>query len=264
MRTCGMPWSKCSTMYENCVASICDLDADCHHMSVAVDALIQGGDTHFGVCKAYRDTLLELCDCVPSKSAKDSADSRLTSFYVSFSPDRLDEHGKIKNLEAVWKKWQGREAELYFELTRKYNTSALEIRQWPADVVAQWVLKEEHDRLKAEEEAAALKLIEEERAKAARKFAEEQELARQEAEETEARRAAAREEAARLRAKEREAKFEEKAKLDSRRAEVNRLRAELDRAVESNNVDLAKSLEVELKAMDSALYAEVLDRMGEL
>lgn len=254
MRTCDMPWSKCTTVFDKCVEKICGEELSCYALADAVSVLIQGGDSHFGVCKVHREAQLELCDCVPSKSAKDGATDRLTSFYVAFSPDRLDEQGKVKDVESVWKKWRGREPELFFELTRKYSAEALDVRAWSEAEVARWQANEDLDRLRAEDEAAALRHIEEERAEAAARFGAEQELARQQAEEKLARQKAKREEAARLRRAEEE-------KTLRRREEVRRLQADKDAAIAEEDFLLAKSLKEQL---DAALLSEVMNRKGEL
>lgn len=268
MRTCGLPWSKCTAMFESCAVKVCDDNTSCYVMSGAVDVLIQGGDSHFAVCKNYRDGLEELCDCVPLKAAKDGATARLTSFYSEFSPERLDQQGNIKDVEAVWKKWKGREPELYFELTKKYNTSALEVKDWPEAEVNRWKAKEEDDRKAAEEEEAVFQAAEEERAKAAQRFAEEQERVRQEAEEKHKRQQAEREEAAEKRAAEEEAKKAkrkaEKEKREKLRKEVDRLREEKKKAIAAEDYMLAKTLKAQLDAIDAEQYKEVLQMSDEL
>lgn len=254
MRICGMDFNKCTNMFEKCATKTCADDLDCWAVADAVEVLIQGGDHHFGVCKAYRESLLGLCDCVPGKSAKDGANDRLVSFYQAFVPERLDEHGNVRDVDAVWKKWKGREPELYFELTRKYSAQAVEMRAWPEEDVAKWKAKEELDRLAGEEQALARQKIEEERRLAEQRFQDEKEMARQQREEKLARQAAEREEAARLRKEADEEKArkraEEKLALQAakfqREETVRRLQAEKDAAIAAEDFMLAKALKQQL------------------
>lgn len=268
MRICGMDWNKCTKMFEKCATDKCGDNLECWAVADAVEILVQGGDHAFGVCKAHRESLLGLCDCVPWKSAKDGASNRLASFYRVFSPERLDDNGDVRDIDAVWKKWKGREPELYFELTRKYSAQALEIRAWPENDVAKWKAKEELDRLAGEQHAAALHKIEEERTLAEKRFADEQELARHQREEKLTRQKAEREEAARLRqlADDEKARKRAEDKLARRAAEqqrhetVQRLRAEKDAAVAAENFMLAKALKEQI---DNALIVDVLETRKE-
>ncbi|CAK9074638.1 unnamed protein product [Durusdinium trenchii] len=123
MRTCGMPWKKCGKQFEKCAEKACDMDEGCIAVAEEADVLITGGESHFGVCKAHREALQLLCDCVSPKEAVTTAELRLTDFYSSYHPERLVE-GKVKDIEEVWKKWQKREPELFFELARKYADQA--------------------------------------------------------------------------------------------------------------------------------------------
>lgn len=272
MRTCGMVWSKCTTIYEKCTTKTCGDDLSCWALADSVDVLIQGGDSHFGVCKSHRDAQHELCNCVPTKLIKEGATDRLVSFYKAFVPEKLDEQGTLRDAESVWKKWKGREPELYFELTRKYLSQALDMRVWPEADVVKWQAKEELDRIKAEDELLARQMVEEEQERAAKKFAEEQELVRQQAEENLARQKAEREEAARLRAEaEKEAtRKREEEKLARRAAEeaakkqrehVKQLQVQKDAAIAAEDFLLAKTLK---KQIDAAQLANVLEQKGEL
>ncbi|CAE7719248.1 unnamed protein product [Symbiodinium sp. CCMP2456] len=119
------------------VEKACDMDEECATLAEEADVLVTGGESHFTVCKAYRDALRLLCDCVPVKEAKEGTEARLTAFYAEYRPERLDEEGKVKDIKElferlesalggfsavkVWKKWQNREPELFFELAKKYS-----------------------------------------------------------------------------------------------------------------------------------------------
>eukprot|EP00435_Cladocopium_sp_Y103_P040563 s467_g11.t1 len=128
MRTCGMPWKKCGRLFEKCAEKVCDMDEDCIAVAEEADVIITGGTSHFAVCKAYRDAQQQLCDCLGPEAAQLAAvETRLTEFYAAYVPQRLVD-GKVKDIEEVWKKWQSREAELFYELARKYRAEAVEMR----------------------------------------------------------------------------------------------------------------------------------------
>merc|ERR1712039_200769 len=129
----------------------------------------------------------ELCDCVSFKDAREGANARLTTFYASYSPDRLDDQGNIKGAEDVWKKWQGREPELFYELTRKYIDKALGMRERSEEEIANLQAEEDYERRLKEEEAARLRAEEEEARQRAememtRRQAEQEAIARQQQE----------------------------------------------------------------------------------
>jgi len=237
MRTCGMALRKCNTFFEKCAIKSCGDDWDCLAAAEAADMIISGGDSHMTVCKAYRDTQHHLCDCLPWKSAKDGATDRLTSFYAEVRPDRLDETGKVKNVEEVWKKWQGREAELFFELARKYSADAVEIRSWPKEELERWQMeeveklarrqaeKEEMVRWQAEEEELARRKAEE--GEVVRRQAEEDRLMRRRAEDEElARRQAEDDELARYRVEEELGRRVEEELAHQRAAQAAQLRSD--------------------------------------
>lgn len=242
MRTCGMAWSKCDKQFEKCALKICGLDEKCVAAAEAAEIVVAGGDSHMTVCKAWREVQLELCDCLPLKNAKEGATARLASFYQSFKPDKLDEGGNVRDVDGIWKKWHGREPELFFELTRKYMAEALDVRAPTEDMMERWRAEEALARQQAQEEAELL-AQEQEREAARQRMQEEarrqaaEELARQQAEEAMARRQAA-EELARRQA--------EEAARRERAWEIQRLQAEKDAAVKAEDFMLAKVLKSRL------------------
>lgn len=242
MRTCGMPWSKCDKQFEKCALKVCDMDEKCVAVAEAAEIVVAGGDSHMTVCKAYREVQLELCECQPWKEAKEGATARLASFYKSYKPDKLDEWGNVQDVDGIWKKWHGREPELFFELTRKYMDEALDVRPPPDDMRQRWRAEEALARQHALEEVELLRQEQEREAErqqmreeARRRAAEE--MAMQQAEEALARRQAA-EELARRQAEEQARK--------ARSWEVQRLQAEKDAAVKSEDYMLAKVLKSKL------------------
>ncbi|CAJ1446309.1 unnamed protein product, partial [Effrenium voratum] len=100
MRTCGMPWQKCSKQFEKCAEQACDMDEDCILVAEEAEVLITGGESHFAVCKAHREAQQQLCECVPLSAAKSPAaqTDRLQAFYAAYQPQRLVD-GKVKDFE---------------------------------------------------------------------------------------------------------------------------------------------------------------------
>merc|ERR1712003_84564 len=58
-------------------------------------------------------------------------ESALKSFYGKFNKERLDGNGDIKDVDEVWKKWKGKEPDMFLALATKYKTKAVEIREKP-------------------------------------------------------------------------------------------------------------------------------------
>jgi len=232
MRTCGMHWDKCSSIFDKCTRKTCGDEESCISAAEAAEVRITGGDSHMTVCKAYRDTQRELCECLPLKAAKEGATARLTSFYAAHRPDRLNEDGQVRDVEEVWKKWHGREAELFFELARKYSAESVEFRSHSEEELARWRAEAEQA-----EELARRRQDEEERLRRA----EEEELARRQAADELASRQAEEEELAR-------SKHEEE--LSRRHTVVAQLRAEKASAIASEDFLRAKALKAQILELD--------------
>lgn len=252
MRTCGMDWGKCNDLFGKCATKGCAADEACLAGAEAAHVATIGGGSHMTVCKAFRDGQHELCECMPLKVARESANARLADFYAAHKPDRLDDYGQVRGADDVWKKWRGREPELFFELSRKYAAEAVEFRPrpgaaGPAPLGPAPGAAAPRARSPAEEEAAA------------RRQAEEDEHLRQRAEELEqlqamqealARREA--EDEAQERELERRRQQEEEAAeaLARRRWDVAQLRAEKADAVAREDYLRAKALKAQLAALD--------------
>eukprot|EP00930_Biecheleria_cincta_P011382 TRINITY_DN114157_c0_g1_i1.p1 TRINITY_DN114157_c0_g1~~TRINITY_DN114157_c0_g1_i1.p1 ORF type:complete len:268 (-),score=77.01 TRINITY_DN114157_c0_g1_i1:130-861(-) len=233
-----MAWGKCAKTFVKCSEKACGMDDDCMELAEAADVLVTGGESHMSVCKAYRDTQSELCECIPSRQVRDGANQRLAVFYKAYRPDRLDEHGGVKNIDQVWKKWQGREPELYFELTRKYMLEAVDLRNRSSQELYAALHRDRVDaaatwEARTQEEGAAPS--ENDAASAADRAAEvvEKELERRLAEE----RQLAEEELARRQAEE---------ELARKHKEIAQLRAEKEAAVAAEDFLRAKALKVRL------------------
>jgi hypothetical protein len=82
-------------------------------------------------CKGYNRGQQEACECVGEDQWQDSTNEKLKAFYSKFNPEKLDKKGQIKDLDDVWKKWKGKEAEMFLALATKYKDKAVEIRVKP-------------------------------------------------------------------------------------------------------------------------------------
>jgi hypothetical protein len=82
-------------------------------------------------CKGYNRGQNESCMCVPKAEFKGLTEKKLKSFYGKFNPEKLDSKGDIKDVDDVWKKWKGKEADMFMALNTKYKAKAVEIRVKP-------------------------------------------------------------------------------------------------------------------------------------
>merc|ERR1740121_2642711 len=82
-------------------------------------------------CKVYKRGQEDACQCVPKKEFKASTESNLKSFYGKHNPEKLDDMGDIKDVEEVWKKWKGKEPDMFLALATKYKEKAVEMRVKP-------------------------------------------------------------------------------------------------------------------------------------
>eukprot|EP00434_Breviolum_minutum_P011819 symbB.v1.2.010429.t2/scaffold655.1/size176010/16 len=141
MRTCGMPWKKCGRQFEKCSEKACDMDEDCIAVAEGADLLITGGTSHFTV--PWRSFLAQGSQTsTPSMlrrgwwMGKSRTLRRSEELHLVFeaNPFHATIHCLVSlrnttmSLQEVWKKWHNREAELFYELARKYKTEAVEMR----------------------------------------------------------------------------------------------------------------------------------------
>merc|ERR1719210_1331003 len=82
-------------------------------------------------CKAYNKGQSDACECVAKTDFKSAVESKLKSFYGKFNPEKLDKKGEIKDVKDVWKKWKGKESDMFMALATKYKEKAVEMRVRP-------------------------------------------------------------------------------------------------------------------------------------
>merc|ERR1711964_203489 len=58
-------------------------------------------------------------------------EEKLKGFYGKYNPEKLDKSGDIKDVAGVWKKWKGKEPDMFLALATKYKQKAVEVRIKP-------------------------------------------------------------------------------------------------------------------------------------
>jgi len=139
-QTCGMSAVACHDGFQKCSKKICKGDQNCDMqamlseiMSDPVDEASpeKGSDPDESRCKGYNKAQRDSCHCVGKEEWQFETDSKLKAFYGKFNPEKLNNEGEIKDLDDVWKKWKGKEADMFMALATKYKDKAVEIRVKP-------------------------------------------------------------------------------------------------------------------------------------
>merc|ERR1712137_699141 len=82
-------------------------------------------------CRAFNKTQHAACKCVPEKDWQKETELNLKSFYKAHNPEKLDGNGQIKDIADVWKKWKGKESQMFQALATKYKKKAVMIKPKP-------------------------------------------------------------------------------------------------------------------------------------
>lgn len=82
-------------------------------------------------CKVYNKGQSAVCMCVPKDEWKGATEKTLKSFYGKYNPEKLDKKGEIKDVDEVWKKWKGKESDMFLALATKYKAKAVDMRVKP-------------------------------------------------------------------------------------------------------------------------------------
>jgi hypothetical protein len=141
-QTCGMSAKACHDNFQKCSKKICRGDQNCEMQAMLSELMSEpyDPDEKFDSkkydpeetkCRGYNKGQKESCQCVPEDDWQAVTDSNLKSFYTKYNPEKVDENGEIKGLDEVWKKWKGKESEMFMGLGIKYKEKAVEIRQKP-------------------------------------------------------------------------------------------------------------------------------------
>lgn len=141
-QTCGMSAMACHENFQKCSKKICKGDSNCEMQAMLSEMLSEPYedegqdpskkyDPEAARCKGYDRGQKEACQCVAKESWQESTNNKLKAFYGKFNPEKLNNDGEIKDLDEVWKKWKGKEAEMFLALATKYKEKAVEIRAKP-------------------------------------------------------------------------------------------------------------------------------------
>merc|ERR1711920_1202247 len=71
------------------------------------------------------------CQCVPKDDFKTATETTLKSFYGKYNKEKLNKKGEIKDVDEVWKKWKGKEPDMFLALGTKYKAKAVQIKEKP-------------------------------------------------------------------------------------------------------------------------------------
>lgn len=142
-QTCGMTSKACHDMFSKCTKKICKGDQNCEFQAVMADIMGEPVDDTPAVdaapkydpeerkCRAYIKGQNESCSCVVKDEFKPTVETKLKAFYTKFNPEKLDKKGEIKDVKDVWKKWSGKEADMFLALTTKYREKAVQMKDKP-------------------------------------------------------------------------------------------------------------------------------------
>lgn len=146
-------------------------------------------------CGAYEKWQNESCACVVEGDWQAATEENLKAFYKVYNPEKLDGKGEIKDPAEVWKKWKGKETQMFQALATKYRQKVVQIKEKPkpppykpppplskeeqekedkrmAEQRAKW---DAEDKKREEEKAERERKKQEEREEAERKKVEEEE-----------------------------------------------------------------------------------------
>jgi len=210
-QTCGTTSKECHDLYWTCSKKICKGDQNCE-MSAMMGGF-QGDavedepkkdppeewnyerDKQKRECGGFEKWQKESCVCVAEGEWQAATDTNLKAFYKVYNPEKLDSKGEIKDPAEVWKKWKGKEPQMFQALASKYRQKAVQIKEKPkpapytppppkskeeqekedkrmADQRAKW---DAEDKKREEEKAERERQKQEEREEAERKRVEEEE-----------------------------------------------------------------------------------------
>lgn len=140
-QTCGMPSIACHEKFEKCKKATCKGDQNCDLQAMLASVMSDPADEDEDParkydpdlvhCRAYNRYQKESCTCVKKKEYKPAVERKLKAFYGKFNPEKLDASGEIKDKAEVWKKWGGREPEMFMALGLKYKKKSIQKRSKP-------------------------------------------------------------------------------------------------------------------------------------
>jgi len=145
-QTCGMTAKECHDSYQKCQQKVCKGDQNCQLQAMVADFAGDPYDQETfdsptlgkekfdpleSKCRGYNKAQETVCQCLPKSQIKGANEKKLKAFYQKFNPEKLDDKGEIKEVEEVWKKWQGKEASMFMALASKYKDKAVKMKEKP-------------------------------------------------------------------------------------------------------------------------------------
>mmetsp|Transcript_108422 Transcript_108422/g.188174 ORF Transcript_108422/g.188174 Transcript_108422/m.188174 type:complete len:388 (-) Transcript_108422:175-1338(-) len=154
-QTCGMTSQVCHEKFQTCSKKVCRGDQNCEMQAMLaeimnepyedLDKKEEKYDPEKAKCRGYNRGQSSACMCVPKSDWQDATENKLKAFYKKFNPEKLNKKGEIKDVAEVWKKWKGKESEMFLALATKYKDKAVEIRVKPKPPPYKPPPKEEED-----------------------------------------------------------------------------------------------------------------------
>merc|ERR1719215_2392092 len=136
-----MTSKACHDNFQKCSAKICKGDQNCNLQAMlsemmsdpydADDNKDEKYDPDKTKCKSYNRAQDNSCKCVPEADFKSATESTLKSFYSKYNKEKLNSDGEIKDVDEVWKKWKGKEPDMFLALGTKYKGKAVQIKEKP-------------------------------------------------------------------------------------------------------------------------------------
>lgn len=142
-QTCGMTPKVCHDTFQKCSSKTCKGDQNCELQAMMSEIMSEPYDPEEtkkpdykydpteAQCRGYNRGQNESCECVHKDDWQSATEAKLKAFYGKFNPEKLNKKGEIKDAKDVWKKWKGKEHEMFMALTMKYKDKAVEIRVKP-------------------------------------------------------------------------------------------------------------------------------------
>jgi len=142
-QTCGMTPKACHDSFQKCSSKICKGDQNCELQAMMAEMMSEPSDPEESKspdykydpvamqCRGYNKGQNASCECVGKEEWQGVTEAKLKAFYAKFNPEKLNKKGEIKDVKDVWKKWKGKEPDMFMALTTKYKDKAVEIRVKP-------------------------------------------------------------------------------------------------------------------------------------
>lgn len=146
-QTCGTTSTECHNNFQACTKKTCKGDQNCNLAAMMSDIRSDPEDVEEPKaipeeynyekdkqkrdCRGYENAQKSACVCVPDEDWQLTTDGNLKAFYRKHNPEKLDDQGEIKDIDDVWKKWKGKEPQMFQALATKYKAKAVTIKEKP-------------------------------------------------------------------------------------------------------------------------------------